>query len=135
MRFGEAIEIDSGAPILTTLPLFGNRCCPGRWLPCIYQGVTGRIQPPLTHKYTDPRPATLVDVLRQRAEGDPDKLVFTFLTDGEREEDPVTYRQLELAAPRIAARLQAMASTGRIKPMRYIFFLLVFIYIPVSKAN
>ena len=57
-------------------------------------------------------PATLVDMLRQRAERDPDRKVFTFLTDGEREEDPMTYRQLDLAARRIAARLQAMGVEG-----------------------
>lgn len=57
-------------------------------------------------------PVTLVDMLRHRAEGDPDRKVFTFLTDGEREEDPITYRQLDLGARSIAARLQAMGAEG-----------------------
>jgi acyl-CoA synthetase (AMP-forming)/AMP-acid ligase II len=57
-------------------------------------------------------PTTLVDMLRQRAEGNPDQIVFIFLNDGESEEDPITYRQLDLAARRIAARLQAMGVEG-----------------------
>jgi acyl-CoA synthetase (AMP-forming)/AMP-acid ligase II len=57
-------------------------------------------------------PVTLVDMLRQRAERNPDRKVFTFLTDGEQEEDPITFRQLDLGARSIAAMLQTMGVVG-----------------------
>jgi acyl-CoA synthetase (AMP-forming)/AMP-acid ligase II len=55
---------------------------------------------------------TLVDLLRWRAADHPDRLVYTFLTDGESTEVPITYAQLDQHARAIAAALQSLAAPG-----------------------
>ncbi len=57
--------------------------------------------PPLTEL-----PATLVELLRRRAQGEPDARAITFLADGEHQEESLTYAELELDARRIAAFLR-----------------------------
>ena len=49
---------------------------------------------------------TLVDILRWRAEHQPNQRAYTFLLDGEREEVHLTYAELDKQARAIAARLQ-----------------------------
>ncbi len=56
--------------------------------------------------------ATLVDVLRRRAEERPDVPAVRFLTDGEEEHDRVTFRALDAQARAIAAALQSIARPG-----------------------
>ncbi|MCA9942027.1 MAG: amino acid adenylation domain-containing protein, partial [Anaerolineales bacterium] len=56
--------------------------------------------------------ATLVDMLRQRAKSSPDKVLYTFLADGETDERPLTYAQLDQHARQIALLLQAQGSVG-----------------------
>lgn len=56
------------------------------------------------------RPATLVELLRQRAEAQPDKMAYTFLQDGEIEEASLTYAELDRQARAIAAKLQDITS-------------------------
>lgn len=56
--------------------------------------------------------ATLVALLRQRAQSTPDKTLYTFLADGETEERPLTYGQLDENARKIAAHLQNNGSVG-----------------------
>jgi amino acid adenylation domain-containing protein len=53
-----------------------------------------------------------VDLLRQRAHQQPDRLAYTFLSDGEAKEERLTYAELDRRARAIAARLQNLASTG-----------------------
>jgi len=50
---------------------------------------------------------TLVDVLRWRARHQPDRLAYKFLKDGETEEVNLTYKELDLQARAIAAKLQS----------------------------
>ncbi len=56
--------------------------------------------------------ATLVDLLRHRAQAQPDKTAYTFLKDGEIEEASFTYAQLDHQARAIAARLQGVTTAG-----------------------
>lgn len=56
--------------------------------------------------------ATLVDILRDRAEEKPYQTVYKFLVDGETEEISLTYRQLEQKAKAIAAYLQSICTPG-----------------------
>jgi acyl-CoA synthetase (AMP-forming)/AMP-acid ligase II len=56
--------------------------------------------------------ATLVDILDSKALHQPDKKAFTFLLDGETEEVSLTYRELDLQARAIAARLQDLGASG-----------------------
>ena len=56
--------------------------------------------------------STLVDLLRDRACQYPDKVAYTFLEDGEREGNRLTYRQLDEKARAIAAYLQAQLTIG-----------------------
>ncbi|MEA3440621.1 MAG: fatty acyl-AMP ligase [Chloroflexota bacterium] len=56
--------------------------------------------------------STLVDLLRLRANKDPDRSVFIFLKDGEEEEERITYRELDHWARIIAARLQRLNGKG-----------------------
>ena len=58
--------------------------------------------------------STLVELLRWRAEYEPDKLAYTFLVDGEKEEVHLTYGELDEQARAIAARLQQMGITGEV---------------------
>jgi acyl-CoA synthetase (AMP-forming)/AMP-acid ligase II len=58
------------------------------------------------------RKRTLVDFLRQRATEQPDDIAFTFLPDGEGEENNVTYAQLDSRAQSIGVRLRANLVPG-----------------------
>ena len=51
---------------------------------------------------------TLVDILRQRANEQPDKVAYTFLVDGENHAIGFTYRQLEQKAQAIATYIQSL---------------------------
>jgi amino acid adenylation domain-containing protein len=55
---------------------------------------------------------TLVDILRWRAEAQPDRLAYVFLRDGEVEEARWTYRDLAAQASRVAALLRARCRQG-----------------------
>ncbi|HKV12360.1 MAG TPA: amino acid adenylation domain-containing protein, partial [Thermoanaerobaculia bacterium] len=55
---------------------------------------------------------TLFDLLRFRAQSQPDRRAYTFLLDGETKEVHVTYGELDLQARAVAARLQALAPRG-----------------------
>ena len=51
---------------------------------------------------------TLVELLIWRAENQPDKSAFVFLEDGERESGSFTYKELDIRAKSIAAKLQTL---------------------------
>jgi acyl transferase domain-containing protein/acyl-CoA synthetase (AMP-forming)/AMP-acid ligase II/acyl carrier protein len=55
---------------------------------------------------------TLVDAVRWWSEQDPERVAVTFLVDGERETGRLTYAGLDLAARRVAARLQVSMESG-----------------------
>jgi acyl-CoA synthetase (AMP-forming)/AMP-acid ligase II len=55
---------------------------------------------------------TLVDILQSKALYQPDKKAFTFLLDGETEENSITYRELDLQARAIAKGLQNFGASG-----------------------
>jgi len=55
---------------------------------------------------------TLIDVLRARALEAPGRVAYTFLVDGEAEETPLTYGELDEQARAIAARLQEEGAEG-----------------------
>jgi acyl-CoA synthetase (AMP-forming)/AMP-acid ligase II len=55
---------------------------------------------------------TLVELLQQRAQNQPDKLAYTFLVNGETEKASLTYAQLEQQARIIAAKLQSRVAAG-----------------------
>jgi acyl transferase domain-containing protein/acyl-CoA synthetase (AMP-forming)/AMP-acid ligase II/acyl carrier protein len=57
-------------------------------------------------------PSTLVALLRRRADGEPDRIAYLFLADGEAEAARFTYAQLDQRARAIAARLQADGRAG-----------------------
>ncbi len=57
-------------------------------------------------------PSTLVDLLRQRGSKQPERLAYTFLTDGEEEACRLTYRELDQKARAIGAALQSLAEMG-----------------------
>ena len=54
----------------------------------------------------------LNDILRYRAENEPEKIAFTFLEDGEREKDCLTYQELDRQARVIAGLLQSQIQPG-----------------------
>ncbi|HEX8272004.1 MAG TPA: non-ribosomal peptide synthase/polyketide synthase, partial [Longimicrobiaceae bacterium] len=56
--------------------------------------------------------SSLVDLLRLRADEDPDRRAYTFLLNGESEEGHVTRGELDLRARAVAARLQALGARG-----------------------
>ncbi|MDH7486315.1 MAG: fatty acyl-AMP ligase [Anaerolineae bacterium] len=56
--------------------------------------------------------ATLPGILRWRARHQPDKLGFTFLEDGETQESPLTFGQLDHQARAVAAQLQSLGVAG-----------------------
>lgn len=58
----------------------------------------------------DGRPRTLVDLLRQRALQQPDRVVFTFLADGETEAGAFTHAALDTRARAIGAWLSSFSS-------------------------
>ena len=57
-------------------------------------------------------PATLVDILAQRAADKPDHRAYIFLTDHGAEEASLTYVELATRATALAARLTAAAAPG-----------------------
>lgn len=58
-------------------------------------------------------PSTLFDVVRARAEDMSDKVAFTFLKDGERPEQQITYGALDRRAAALAARLHELGARGQ----------------------
>ncbi|HEV2764536.1 MAG TPA: AMP-binding protein, partial [Pyrinomonadaceae bacterium] len=64
------------------------------------------------HTSDSPRFSTLVDLLRQRAALRADATAYTFLSDGEAEEEHLTYGELDRRARLVAARLQAAVRPG-----------------------
>jgi acyl-CoA synthetase (AMP-forming)/AMP-acid ligase II/acyl carrier protein len=62
---------------------------------------------------------TLVELLRWRAQHQPDRLAYRFLTDGEIEEEQLTYRQLDERARALAAQLQQRSAPGSRALMLY----------------
>lgn len=56
--------------------------------------------------------STLVDLLRFRADHQPNARAFVFLRDGETEDDDLTYGELDRRARAIAAHLQAMGAAS-----------------------
>jgi phthiocerol/phenolphthiocerol synthesis type-I polyketide synthase C len=58
---------------------------------------------------TDP---TLIELLRQRAEDEPDRGLITFLRDGEHDEEHVTYGELDQAARMLAVELAERTNPG-----------------------
>jgi acyl-CoA synthetase (AMP-forming)/AMP-acid ligase II len=57
-------------------------------------------------------PATLVEMLRWRAQNEPHKKAIIYLKDGEDEELPITYAELDQRARLIAAKLQELDGEG-----------------------
>lgn len=57
-------------------------------------------------------PSTLVDLVRHRAEHQPDEIAFTFLVDGENEQVHLTNRELDRRARALAAWLAARQPAG-----------------------
>ncbi|TBR56964.1 non-ribosomal peptide synthetase [Westiellopsis prolifica IICB1] len=55
---------------------------------------------------------TIVDILRFRYAHQPSQLAYTFLPDGETEENSLTYQELDRQARAIAAKLQALGLSG-----------------------
>lgn len=55
---------------------------------------------------------TWVELLRYRAEHQPDQIAFTFLQDGETEAGKLSYQDLDQQAQAIAATLQSLAQPG-----------------------
>src|ERR1043166_10138504 len=58
------------------------------------------------------RRRTLIDLLRERAFQQPNRIAYTFLTDGQVEES-LTYSELETRVRAIAAQLQTAVPTGQ----------------------
>jgi acyl transferase domain-containing protein/acyl-CoA synthetase (AMP-forming)/AMP-acid ligase II/acyl carrier protein/predicted alpha/beta-fold hydrolase len=54
-----------------------------------------------------------VELLKHRAQQQPDQTVFTFIQDEETELDRLTYRQLDQHAQKIAAKLQSLNAQGQ----------------------
>lgn len=59
-----------------------------------------------------PISATLVDILQQRAQYQPNKTVYKFLEDGENELGSLTYQELDQQARAIASILQTLVASG-----------------------
>jgi acyl-CoA synthetase (AMP-forming)/AMP-acid ligase II len=57
--------------------------------------------------------STIVDLLRFRAEKQPGQRSYTFLVDGEEEEEHINYGELDSSARMIAAFLQSQGATGQ----------------------
>ncbi|WNG33627.1 amino acid adenylation domain-containing protein [Archangium violaceum] len=66
--------------------------------------------------HSDPhaRASTLVELLRERAQQEPDFGLYTFLVDGEEQEERLTYAALDRRARAIAARLAELPPGTRI---------------------
>jgi len=65
---------------------------------------------PMTKNFI--QPTTLVEILRHRAQNQPNKTAYTFLKDGETQEVSLTYAQLDQRARAIAAKLQSIVAPG-----------------------
>ena len=65
--------------------------------------------------WSNPSPAfsTIVDLLRFRADKQPDQRSYTFLVDGEEEQENINYGELDSSARMIAAFLQSQGATGQ----------------------
>jgi acyl-CoA synthetase (AMP-forming)/AMP-acid ligase II len=61
---------------------------------------------------TQDRISTLVELLRTRAEQDPDRLAYAYLKDGEDVSATLTFAELDAQARRIAGALQAIGTDG-----------------------
>ncbi|MCA1579633.1 MAG: AMP-binding protein [Acidobacteria bacterium] len=57
-------------------------------------------------------PLTLIDLLRWRSENQPDHGGYTFLSDGEQEEECLTYAESDRRARAVAAKLQSLVVQG-----------------------
>jgi acyl-CoA synthetase (AMP-forming)/AMP-acid ligase II len=55
---------------------------------------------------------TIADMLRHRAKQHGDRIAYTFLADGEQEQESLTFAELDLRARRIAARLRQSTCSG-----------------------
>ena len=58
------------------------------------------------------KPASLVELLRWRADSLPERTAYCFLADGEAEESRITYAELQSRAQAIAAQLQRAGAEG-----------------------
>ena len=56
--------------------------------------------------------STLVELLRFRTAKQPDKIAYTFLMDGDRQEIPMTYAELDRQARKVAGKLQSLGAAG-----------------------
>jgi natural product biosynthesis luciferase-like monooxygenase protein/FkbM family methyltransferase len=61
----------------------------------------------------DFHPQTLIELLRERAESQPDKTAYTFLLDGETDETSLTYAELDQRARAIGAHLQTLNASDQ----------------------
>jgi len=62
--------------------------------------------------HAEPGWPSLVDLLRSRAEGTPERLAYTFLLDGETKVSSMTYRELDRRARTVAVGLRDLAAPG-----------------------
>jgi acyl-CoA synthetase (AMP-forming)/AMP-acid ligase II len=65
-----------------------------------------------THAGVTTSDATLVDLLRRRAQQQPNRRAYTFLVDGDTQEAPLSYAELDRAARAIGAWLQQSSAPG-----------------------
>jgi natural product biosynthesis luciferase-like monooxygenase protein len=63
-------------------------------------------------QHPDGRGSSLIDVLEQRANQQPDQQAYTFLADGEHETATLTYSELMDRSRTLAAHLQLLGATG-----------------------
>lgn len=63
-------------------------------------------------RITQGHPQTLIELLRDRANQQPDKHAYTFLIDGKKESSPLTYGELDRQARAIGALLQQYKARG-----------------------
>src|SRR5262245_33386053 len=56
---------------------------------------------------------TLFDLLRHRARVQTDDVAYVFLRDGERDEQPITYGELDRRARAVAVELQRSGAAGK----------------------
>ena len=66
----------------------------------------------MSHELNPYAASSLVEILRRRAEHQPDRLAYRFLADGEVEEATLTYAELDRRARAIAALLQELKAEG-----------------------
>jgi acyl transferase domain-containing protein/acyl-CoA synthetase (AMP-forming)/AMP-acid ligase II/acyl carrier protein len=64
------------------------------------------------NSYNAPRLFTLVDLLQQKSQQNPQQVIYTFLTDGEQNETKITLSELEYRSKCIAVKLLAHCKTG-----------------------